>query len=47
MKVESKMVSRSINEMIREVDVVSEERRYLIEKFLEKDDIIDIRAKIY
>ena len=45
-KVKGKIVLRSINEMIREVNTVSEERRYLKEKFPGKDDLIDARARI-
>ena len=40
------MVLRSMNEIIREIDSVVEERQYLREKFLEKYDLIDITARI-
>jgi hypothetical protein len=40
------MISKSMNELIREIDAIEEEKRYFAEKFLGKEDLINMRVKV-
>jgi len=44
--IENQVISKLANKMIREINVIQEEQKYIAMKFPRKNDLIDARARL-